>query len=236
MSEIKLCPGVIPPGSVFTNKTDELVIFFTDEHSHSDILRYVIGDIGSDALFIVKDILQKETPMERVNNAVVFAAQAHKNQQRKYTGEPYIVHPIEVMMLVREYGGDEDMQCAAVLHDVIEDCGVTYDEISSMFGTDVASYVRYLSDMEEGNRSERKFASKVRLASAPSEVHTIKLADLYSNTRDIAEADAKFASMYLREKVDLMQVLTRGNRALFMKVWHIIPEEYRFHISLKDLF
>ena len=66
--------------------------------------------------------------MSKVDDAMVFAAKAHEGQFRKGTRRPYIVHPIEVADIVSGMTKDEDVICAAVLHDTIEDCrGVTKD-------------------------------------------------------------------------------------------------------------
>ena len=63
-----------------------------------------------------------------INEAIEFAAKAHEGQLRKGTKKPYIVHPIEVSEIVSAMTDDEEVICAAVLHDTIEDCrGITKD-------------------------------------------------------------------------------------------------------------
>lgn len=57
-----------------------------------------------------------------INEAIEFAAKAHEGQLRKGTKKPYIVHPIEVSEIVSAMTDDEEVICAAVLHDTIEDC------------------------------------------------------------------------------------------------------------------
>lgn len=59
----------------------------------------------------------------RYTNALIMAAEAHEWQKRKSTDIPYITHPVAVAALVAHYGGDEDQQIGALLHDVIEDGG-----------------------------------------------------------------------------------------------------------------
>lgn len=164
----------------------------------------------------------------KVNAALIFACTAHAvvGQERKYTGEPYITHPIEVMMLVREHGGDEDMQCAALLHDVLEDTEATSLEVFRGFGSNVLSMVEALTDTETGNRAARKAASCSRLGAASSGVQTIKLADLVSNSRTIIARDPDFAKVYLREKVALLRVLTCGDGRLWNLAAKQIPDEY----------
>ena len=72
---------------------------------------------------------------ERINLAGAFAKNAHMGQTRKYTGEPYIVHPSAVAELLRLNYKEctEEMYMAALLHDTVEDCGVSLNEIDNIF-------------------------------------------------------------------------------------------------------
>ena len=154
-----------------------------------------------------------------VERARVFATAAHAavGQTRKYTGEPYVVHPIEVSELVASVGGTEAMVAAALLHDVLEDTEVTVDVLEELFGSEVADLVLWLTDIskpEDGNRSTRKALDRHHSAAAPSAAQTIKVADLISNTRTIVEFDPGFARTYLEEKRLLLEVLTRADPAL----------------------
>jgi (p)ppGpp synthase/HD superfamily hydrolase len=154
-----------------------------------------------------------------VERARVFATAAHAavGQTRKYTGEPYVVHPIEVSELVASVGGTEAMVAAALLHDVLEDTEVTVDVLEEQFGSEVADLVLWLTDVskpEDGNRSTRKALDRQHSAAAPAAAQTIKVADLISNTRTIVEFDPGFARTYLEEKRLLLEVLTRANPAL----------------------
>ena len=154
-----------------------------------------------------------------VERARVFATAAHAavGQTRKYTGEPYVVHPIEVSELVASVGGTEAMVAAALLHDVLEDTEVTVDVLEELFGSEVADLVLWLTDIskpEDGNRSTRKALDRQHSAAAPAAAQTIKVADLISNTRTIVEFDPGFAKTYLEEKRLLLEVLTRADPAL----------------------
>jgi (p)ppGpp synthase/HD superfamily hydrolase len=96
---------------------------------------------------------------ELENRARQFATEAHLGQVRKYTGEPYITHPAAVVALVKTVRHTPEMVCAAWLHDVVEDCGVPLQEITSRFGHKVADLVEQLTDVSkpsDGNRSKRK--------------------------------------------------------------------------------
>jgi len=153
------------------------------------------------------------------DRARVFATAAHAavGQLRKYTFEPYIVHPAEVAGIVEEAGGTPAMIAAAWLHDTVEDTGVTIELIRSEFGTEVAELVGWLTDVsrpEQGNRAVRKAIDRAHTAAAPAEAQTIKLADLIANTRSIVAHDPEFARVYLAEKRQLLEVMTKGETRL----------------------
>jgi (p)ppGpp synthase/HD superfamily hydrolase len=154
-----------------------------------------------------------------VERARMFATAAHAavGQLRKYTFEPYIVHPAEVAGIVKEYGGSDAMIAAAWLHDTVEDTGVTSELIRKEFGDEVADLVGWLTDVsrpDHGNRAQRKAVDRAHTASAPAAAQTIKLADLICNTRSIMAHDAKFAQTYLAEKRLLLEVMTKGDPRL----------------------
>lgn len=136
--------------------------------------------------------------MDRLQEALEFATNAHGGQVRKYTFEPYINHPIEVMNIIRSVPHTEDMLIAALNHDVFEDCGVKLYDIKKKFGWQVMCYVNDLSDVskpEDGNREARKTLDRQWIAESSPESKTIKLADLISNSKSICEHDKDFAKV-----------------------------------------
>jgi (p)ppGpp synthase/HD superfamily hydrolase len=156
---------------------------------------------------------------ELISRARVFATAAHAavGQLRKYTFEPYIVHPEEVASMVMAHGGTDAMVAAAWLHDTVEDTGVSIELIRKEFGSEVSDLVGWLTDVsrpEQGNRAVRKAIDRAHTAAAPAEAQTIKLADLIANTRSIVEHDADFARVYLAEKRQLLEVMTKGDPRL----------------------
>lgn len=119
-------------------------------------------------------------------DAVAFAHKAHEGQYRKGTDRPYIVHPLEVAEIVGRMTSDEDVLCAAVLHDTIEDCpAVTKGWLAKRFGERVAYLVSMESEDKSKSWEERKAATILRLRTAPRTVQMIALADKLSNMRDI---------------------------------------------------
>ncbi len=167
--------------------------------------------------------------MTIVERARVFATAAHAAvaQLRKYTNEPYIVHPAEVVRIVSTVEHTDEMLAAAWLHDVVEDTGVTNEVIRAEFGDEVAELVGWLTDVsrpEQGNRATRKAIDRAHSAMAPARAQTIKLADLISNTRSIMEHDEKFARTYLEEKRLLLEVMNKGDATLFAEARKYIGE------------
>lgn len=149
-----------------------------------------------------------------------FARHRHATigQVRKYTGEPYIVHPAAVVELVRSVPYTREMVAAAWLHDVVEDTGTTLAEIQLRFGKEVAKLVEMLTDVStpsDGNRGTRKSIDRDHTAKASPDAKTIKLADLIDNTSSIVRHDPEFANVYLAEKQALLEVLREGDSSLW---------------------
>ena len=124
-----------------------------------------------------------------IDFACRYATEAHGDQKRKYTGEPYIVHPIAVAKMVASVTDDCNMISAAFLHDVIEDTDRTYEDIHKAgFGVEVAEYVLGMTDvsvLSDGNRVTRKKMDREHLQAQCHQVQTIKLADLIDNSHSI---------------------------------------------------
>ena len=151
-------------------------------------------------------------------NALEFAAIAHEGQKRKFTGEPYIVHPIDVARRVANaQASSTEAIIVALLHDVIEDTKYTYEDISRKFGTKIADYVLEVSKVsssEMGNRATRKHIDLLHYSRASAVGQTVKLADIQSNTKHIIRDDPNFAKTYLRECMNLAVALDLGDAEL----------------------
>lgn len=160
-----------------------------------------------------------------VAKALDFATKAHGDQVRKYTGEPYTNHLVEVMNIVRTVKSDDSMLAAALLHDTIEDTSVTEADVRREFGSRIAQLVVELTDIskpEDGNRAFRKAMDRDKLATVSNDAQTIKLADLISNGKDIAVNDPNFAKVFLNEKRQLLEVLDRGDATLMKQAKDIL--------------
>jgi GTP diphosphokinase / guanosine-3',5'-bis(diphosphate) 3'-diphosphatase len=154
--------------------------------------------------------------------AMIFAMEAHKGQKRKYTGNPYTDHLAQVAGIVATVLDDDYIIAIAWLHDCVKDCGITESQLYERFDCDIAKAVIELSDLEIGNRKERKKLSRERLSKCNGYVQTIKVADLISNTSSIVEHDHDFAKVYLEEKRLLLDVLTKADKKLVQLARDII--------------
>lgn len=130
----------------------------------------------------------RNAPVREVLAAARFAAERHKNQRRKgESAEPYINHLLEVADLISRATPDPDpiVLMAALLHDVVEDVGVTSAELASEFGDAVASIVAEVTDDKSLPKAVRK---QKQVEHAPHLSHgaqLIKLADKISNLRGV---------------------------------------------------
>lgn len=118
--------------------------------------------------------------------AASFAARAHQGQVRKDAMTPYVAHPFRVAMTVRHVFGCDDPVClaSALLHDVIEDCGIDYDDLIAEFGKDVADCVAALSKDPRLPEDRREPDYDEALRRADWRAKLVKLADAYDNTCD----------------------------------------------------
>lgn len=166
----------------------------------------------------------KQGPL--VDEAKQLAGKAHEGQVRKYSGMPYIIHPVEVATIVQTVEGHTDeMIAAALLHDVVEDCDVTFEQIAEEVSPEVAELVRGLTEIskpEDGNRAVRKAKDRDFLAQQSAEVQTIKYADIISNTQDIRANDPSFAKVYIEEMKLLLEVMDKGDAKLREKAKEIV--------------
>lgn len=161
-----------------------------------------------------------------------FADKAHAaiDHRRKYTGDPYIVHPEAVAEIVRSVSHTPAMVAASYLHDTVEDTETTIEEIEEEFGAEVAELVGWLTDVsgpEDGNRAARKAIDREHSAQAPATAQTIKVADLIDNSLSIMANDHKFARVYLCEKEALLDVLVRADPILLARARRILEDSLR---------
>jgi (p)ppGpp synthase/HD superfamily hydrolase len=140
-----------------------------------------------------KSALRARRPIKlgaRFQKAFAFAADKHSQQARKASTIPYIAHLMGVASLVLEAGGDEDLAIAALLHDVVEDCGGApmLTEVRRRFGKRVAKVVDGCTDADtypKGPWLERKEKYIARLKGEDAGTRLVSAADKLNNVRSI---------------------------------------------------
>jgi (p)ppGpp synthase/HD superfamily hydrolase len=146
--------------------------------------------------------------------AAHFARIAHDGQMRKYTGRPYIEHPMRVAgMATLDNFASKTFVAAAWLHDVIEDCPKFADDLFVCFPLAVSELVRELTNPSHGSklrRAERKALDREHLSHASIEAKRLKLMDRIDNIRDMAGSPDDFKRLYIQETRQLIDVLDCG--------------------------
>lgn len=144
---------------------------------------------SADKLFHAIEQRVSDEDMIRIRSAYEFASEAHREQRRK-TGEPYIVHPIAVARIVaEELELGPNPIIAAFLHDVVEDTPCTLEDIRNLYGNDVAFLVGIVTKQKKDKYERSKQVDNYRqmLASVEYDIRAllIKLADRLHNMRTL---------------------------------------------------
>lgn len=137
-----------------------------------------------------------------INEAMKFATKAHQSQRRRFVDLPYIIHPFEMATRLMQENFSHEAVIGALLHDVVEDCEVSFEMVEEKFGSKVKYYVYYLSDIakpEDGNRAVRLDINFKHFQKSDFVTHDLKLTDLISNTRSLVLCDPRFAKSYVEE-------------------------------------
>jgi hypothetical protein len=179
-----------------------------------------------------------------------FVENAHGSQTRKYTGEPYIGHPIAVCNIVSKYTDDIPTLVAALFHDVVEDTDVTIEQIREFLNgilppifveisiriilelTDVFTKEAY----PELNRKERKRRETERMSMISEEAQLVKYADIIHNAPSIIINDKDFAPVFIQECGEKLRVMDKGNpilREIAIKSLLTIEDDEYYVIRLR---
>jgi (p)ppGpp synthase/HD superfamily hydrolase len=142
-----------------------------------------------DALAGLREILRVTRPgadVALIRRAYDVAASLHQGQTRR-SGDPYITHPLAVATILAELGADDEMLCAALLHDTVEDTPCTLAALSGQFGAEVAALVAGTSALDQlkGRRGRNLSEVLAAVRSADTRVLAIKVADRLHNMRTV---------------------------------------------------
>lgn len=153
--------------------------------------------------------------MSLIIQAAQFARDAHGDQRRKFTGYPYITHPLRVAgMTSLIYGATEIQVAAAWLHDVVEDCGVTEAHLRTAgFPAETIKLVLELTNPSKGVRApreERKRLDREHIAAASYWARVLKCLDRLDNLRELNPCDG-FTPVYCDETILLIKALAESS-------------------------
>lgn len=186
--------------------------------------------------------MQEATGIDlQLNLITEFAAAAHAGQIRKYTGEPYINHPVRVMTTCRKVTSCVHILAAALLHDVLEDTPVQKPELEiflkSVLSEKDAHNALHLvieltdvyikADYPRLNRRRRKELEHKRISGISTDAQTIKYADVIDNAPNTSNADPDFAPKLLREYQDMLNSIPYGNPDLYKEAQNVVEEELK---------
>jgi (p)ppGpp synthase/HD superfamily hydrolase len=158
---------------------------------------------------------------EKEKMAWDFAKQAHKGQIRKFINKPYFgAHVVKVNGIVKQYTTDEDLLCAALLHDTLEDCYEDPDvglvELKEIFGNRVGNLVWELTsdgdeidDDYEGSKTNYLIDKMIHMS---DDALIIKLAARLQNISDAFTATERFRTKYFLETSNIIEVLKSHRR------------------------
>ena len=181
-----------------------------------------------------------------IEYALNFATEAHKDQKRA-SGEPYIIHPIAVADILMDYGLDSDTIIAALLHDVIEDTTYTENDIKSKFGNGIYEMVMGVTKLTRINVSNDNTATDIELAQAETirklfmamakdiRVLLVKLADRLHNMRTLEYQTQEKRLRKSRETLDIYAPLA-GRLGISgikceledLSMKYLYPDDYKF--------
>lgn len=164
----------------------------------------------------------------RVKQAYDLAYSLHANQFRE-SGEPYIIHPLKVALILAEMGADGNTLCAALLHDSLEDTQITKSEIAELFNADVANLVdgvTKISKLNFSSKTEQNLANTRKIITSLTEdvrILIIKLADRLHNMQTLSHKNK------LKQKENALETME-----LYAPLAYYIGA-YRIKSELEDL-
>ena len=181
--------------------------------------------------------------VEQIYKAYEFANNAHSGQFRK-SGDPYVSHPIAVANILSAFQMDEDSLSAAMLHDVIEDCGVPKRVLEKEFNKNVANLVDGVSKLDKLDITSRteehaeNFQKMVLAMSKDIRVIVVKLADRLHNMRTLQYVEREKQLRIARETLEIYAPIAHrlGMNNLYRELEDlsfeaIYPTRYKYLLS-----
>ncbi len=151
--------------------------------------------------------ITKESDLQMIESAYLLAKKYHENQFRK-SGEPYIIHPIEVAYLLTTVNAGPIAITSGLLHDIIEDTDITYDEIKTQFNEQVANIVDGVTKITAANKEkkitpEENHRKMIEAISDDIRVIIVKLCDRLHNIRTLGALPPAKQKRIAKETLDI---------------------------------
>lgn len=173
----------------------------------------------------------KQFTNKDLEKALLFSISKHDGQIRSGNKKPYIFHPISVaniLFTVKESRNIYMLAICALLHDTVEDTNTSYDEIRSLFGSNVAAIVEELtSDKEEILRSGKAKYLSDKMNQMSSYAFCVKLCDRLDNLRDSVDMNEKFRIRIVSDTNQIINNLDRKLTRTHIKLIRLIKAEIK---------
>ncbi|WP_017193638.1 HD domain-containing protein, partial [Vaccinium witches'-broom phytoplasma] len=189
----------------------------------------------------VKKYIHEKTVLDKINQAYLLAKKKHTNQKR-VTGEDFIIHPISVAILLADLNSEPNTLMAGLLHDSLEDTDLTFDELKDFLGEDVAYIVKRTTKLAKlsFNPKQRQVENHQKLFLAMANdirVVLVKIADRLHNMQTLKEMKPEKQLHISQETLDIYVPLTHRLGLFKIKSQledltfrYMNPKEY-YHIS-----
>lgn len=196
---------------------------------------------------IQKDNPEAETDFDFLKNCYSFAEEAHKSQYRK-SGEPYFMHCVRTAEILVQLRLDMDTICAGLMHDVLEDTGITRGEMEERFGTNIAGLVEGVTKIGRykfgGGQRKRQAETYRKLLLATAEdmrVILIKLADRLHNMETLEHLSQEQQQRISKETLEIyapiahrLGIWSMMSRLEDLSLKYLLPDRYREIADLLD--
>lgn len=196
---------------------------------------------------IQKDNPEAETDFDFLKDCYNFAEEAHKNQYRK-SGEPYFMHCVRTAEILAQLRLDMDTICAGLMHDVLEDTGITRGEMEERFGINIAGLVEGVTKIGRykfgGGQRKRQAETYRKLLLATAEdmrVILIKLADRLHNMETLEHLSQEQQQRISKETLEIyapiahrLGIWSMMSRLEDMSLKYLLPDRYREIADLLD--
>ena len=202
----------------------------------------MVATIGSDVVPSELDARVRqylpEDQVERIGAAYAYASRCHDGQTRR-SGEPYMEHPFNTALVLADLRLDGDTLCAALLHDVMEDCGITYEDLERDFGGEVARLVDSVTKLtrmdyeklgraySEDHLNDESLRKMLVAMANDVRVVLIKLADRLHNMRTLPALSPERQKAIAQETLDIYGPLAHRLGIWDMK-WRLEDLSYRY--------